>query len=54
MLVKMGCDYAQGYLISKPVPAVDFATFARRTLVDRGDSSTVTTILKAISLRRNG
>jgi diguanylate cyclase len=54
MLVKMGCDYAQGYLISKPVPAIDFANFARRTLADRGDASTVTAILKTISLRRNG
>jgi EAL domain-containing protein (putative c-di-GMP-specific phosphodiesterase class I) len=31
LLVKAGCDFGQGYLFAKPVPATEFTEFMRRS-----------------------
>lgn len=55
MLNKLGCDYAQGYLISKPLPAAEVAGFvheANRLLEDSDSTMIQVRALENLSARR--
>ncbi len=55
MLRKLGCDYAQGYLISKPLPATEVAAYVREAnqLVEDSDSTLIQVrALESLSSRR--
>jgi diguanylate cyclase (GGDEF)-like protein len=52
LLAKMGCDYAQGYLVSKPVLPDEFARFAKHTASHTSDDAGATAVLHALTLRR--
>ena len=46
LLAQMGCDYAQGYLISRPLPAEQFDRFARTTSLELTEQATQTQVLR--------
>jgi diguanylate cyclase (GGDEF)-like protein len=55
MLHRLGCDYAQGYLISKPLPAAEVASFvheANRLLEDSDSTMIQVRALENLSARR--
>ncbi len=55
MLHKLGCDYAQGYLISKPLTAGEVVTYVREAsqAVDESDSTLIQVrALESLSSRR--
>jgi diguanylate cyclase (GGDEF)-like protein len=55
MLRELGCDYAQGYLISKPLPAVAVAAYVREANQVLEDSDSTLTQIRALqNLSRGG
>ena len=50
MLRKLGCDYAQGYLISKPMPAAEVVTYVREANKALEDSDS--TLIQVRALER--
>ena len=51
-LGELGCDYAQGYLISRPQPAADLDALLRRIGVKTSEAQTQTASLRVLELRR--
>ena len=51
-LSEMGCDYAQGYLISRPQPAAELDALLRRIGVKTSEAQTQTASLRVLELRR--
>jgi diguanylate cyclase (GGDEF)-like protein len=51
-LIDLGCDYAQGYLISKPLPAVELEAMLRANAPTELDETTRTMSLRVLELRR--
>ena len=48
LLAGMGCDYAQGYLISRPVPAEMLEVFVHVTAKEISDLTTQTQVLRVL------
>jgi EAL domain-containing protein (putative c-di-GMP-specific phosphodiesterase class I) len=48
LLAGMGCDYAQGYLISRPVPAAMLEVFVHVTAREISDLTTQTQVLRVL------
>jgi diguanylate cyclase len=51
-LAELGCDYAQGYLISRPQPAADLDALLHRSGVEAGATQANTASLRVLELRR--
>jgi diguanylate cyclase (GGDEF)-like protein len=50
-LAELGCDYAQGYLISRPIPAVELSPLLHKSRTS-GETQVQTASLRVLELRR--
>jgi diguanylate cyclase (GGDEF)-like protein len=53
-LAEFGCDLAQGYLVSKPVPAAEFAQLCHETRARLGEDPTATQFVREFVARGGG